>query len=829
MDDKTVIQTPQSPGDAKTGADNKISPPDTEHVSIRPRTIPGTAKPSKSRTQKPGSSAFVIGLAAAALLLVGVSTAILTVYMFEPALDTAVSTPQDSDSSQTATAPVETTHSAETPEDLLEASGAEMAFSDAELDAQFAEVSDADSALAEAADIALIKSAADIGVIELSGDPVVVRQVQTRTRQLVALETGDAQQAASTLGATGRVMRLTDMLDSVGAGFDVGFAGSQDNIAQLQNTAFTPETLLDPDTADEGTTVLEISPPAKPKRQEYAKTITSKSTVAAELTGFGLDPALAKSADAAFKSIYGLGDLHDKDSIAVVGAILEGGQGLVPVQVSAYRDGKWAGTIALGENDAYERGEDPWFERDIFSAQLLPEDVPGGKPQRLLDAIYAVALRNGLSPAVAGETIMMMSRAHDIEQQAQKGDSIVILYTATARDPKTGFGRVIYVRVTRSDGNLECFVFQPAGGSPFQCVSPEGAASVAEAGIIMPVNGTVVAKFGPSDETAGQQGGMNFGVDLAAPKGTPVVAAAAGEVTSAGQETGLGNVIRLSHDDGSETAYAYLQRISGEVKTGAKVSAGQTIGFVGNPPNSREARLHFELKRNGEPVDPMAEVQASTGQGGAVDVFVKRIIHIESGNNCKAKNPLSTATGLGQFINSTWMTTIAVHRPDLLKLGRSQVLALRTNCELARAMTTAFTRDNASVIRSRGHPVTPGHLYLAHFLGVGGALKVLGSPPGQQISAIFGEAHVRANPFERGKSIGFLREWAARKMGAKTPNQPYKSRSPPEKVPASEMAAQGKGPSDPQSGSEKPGKSLVQQVADPKFAEMKRNVEILLR
>ena len=114
------------------------------------------------------------------------------------------------------------------------------------------------------------------------------------------------------------------------------------------------------------------------------------------------------------------------------------------------------------------------------------------------------------------------------------------------------------------------------------------------------------------------------------------------------------------------------------------------------------------------------------------------------------------------------MTTVRIHRPDLIA-GRSrrQVLDMRLDCNLSRAMTTAFTRDNAAVLRRSGAPVTPGNLYLAHFLGVGGAVRTLVGSSSRSIADVFGAAHVRANPFESGKSVGYLVSWAAKKMGSK--------------------------------------------------------------
>ena len=221
------------------------------------------------------------------------------------------------------------------------------------------------------------------------------------------------------------------------------------------------------------------------------------------------------------------------------------------------------------------------------------------------------------------------------------------------------------------------------------------------------------------------------------------------------------------------------------------------------------------------PVDPVGQIQSSVGTGGAVDQFVRRIINIESANRCDAHNPLSTAVGLGQFIESTWMITIRLHRPDLLAgKSRGEVLALRTDCELSRAMTMAFTRDNAAVIRQSGFSVTPGNLYLAHFLGVGGAIKVLASQMDRQIVDVFGAAHVRANPFEQGKSIGYLVSWAAKKMTGAAPSQA------PQQGSAVASTSSGGAPT----GSAPAGDGQMEKLpVDPAFANLKAAVLAFLQ
>jgi hypothetical protein len=84
-------------------------------------------------------------------------------------------------------------------------------------------------------------------------------------------------------------------------------------------------------------------------------------------------------------------------------------------------------------------------------------------------------------------------------------------------------------------------------------------------------------------------------------------------------------------------------------------------------------------------------------------------------------------------------------------------------------MTTALARENAASIRSRGFAVTPGNLYLAHFLGPGGAVTALGAAPTASVGQVLGSGVVQANPFLAGWSTADLIAWAAKKMNQKVP------------------------------------------------------------
>jgi len=101
-------------------------------------------------------------------------------------------------------------------------------------------------------------------------------------------------------------------------------------------------------------------------------------------------------------------------------------------------------------------------------------------------------------------------------------------------------------------------------------------------------------------------GRRHDGIDLRAPEGTPVTAAATGVVVEAGARGRYGNLVRIAHGGGVETVYAHLQRFAAGVAAGRTVRQGETIGAVGRTGNATGAHLHFELRLGGRAVDPLA-------------------------------------------------------------------------------------------------------------------------------------------------------------------------------------------------------------------------------
>ena len=110
-----------------------------------------------------------------------------------------------------------------------------------------------------------------------------------------------------------------------------------------------------------------------------------------------------------------------------------------------------------------------------------------------------------------------------------------------------------------------------------------------------------------TDPMGGLGDDFHIGNDLAAAQGTPVLAAADGVVRMAGSHKSYGNYLRILHADGDETLYAHMQYLF--VKAGECVTAGQSLGTVGETGNATGPHLHFEILHRGLRYDPAEALQ----------------------------------------------------------------------------------------------------------------------------------------------------------------------------------------------------------------------------
>ncbi len=275
-----------------------------------------------------------------------------------------------------------------------------------------------------------------------------------------------------------------------------------------------------------------------------------------------------------------------------------------PLRVSIYLDGAHQATVARSDEGVFVRADEPPpLPAGIEDA--LPV-VTASQSRTLYEAIYLTALENEVPASLINQLVRIF--AFDLDMQSRIGprDSIEIFHrlpdgdTAEAADEGIIFAAVTLAGVTKryyrfqnpADGTVDYYDADGRSANIFLLRKPMSTGEY-RSGFGMrrhPILGTYT---------------MHTGIDWAAPSGTPIVAAGDGVVVSAGWVSGYGNYTRIRHANGYETAYAHQRRFAPTTEVGATVTQGQVIGYVGSTGLSTGPHLHYEVRINGQLVDPL--------------------------------------------------------------------------------------------------------------------------------------------------------------------------------------------------------------------------------
>lgn len=169
------------------------------------------------------------------------------------------------------------------------------------------------------------------------------------------------------------------------------------------------------------------------------------------------------------------------------------------------------------------------------------------------------------------------------------------------------YNNMKYATVTKFERNLENEEKQKAEAKAAEELAEKEAAKVASAGKVngvvfttAPVSGRISSRYGANESIRNH---THKGLDIAAPNGTPIVAAADGVVKYAQYNSGgYGNLVIIDHGNGVETYYGHCSKLY--VSVGQTVSAGDKIAAVGTTGNSTGNHLHFEIRKDGNQVNP---------------------------------------------------------------------------------------------------------------------------------------------------------------------------------------------------------------------------------
>ncbi|WP_299328932.1 M23 family metallopeptidase [Parasphingopyxis sp.] len=231
---------------------------------------------------------------------------------------------------------------------------------------------------------------------------------------------------------------------------------------------------------------------------------------------------------------------------------------------------------------------------------IAVDDTPLRIRGRVGASLYRSARAAGAPPAAIQEYLRAIGTRLSVNRDVG-ADAVfdIIVEHRRAETGETEIGRLIYAGLERGERETQLLRWSVDGEDQWFEASGVGQRT---GQMLMPVNGRLSSGFGMRRHPILGYRRMHTGIDIAAPTGTPIRAAASGTVNYSGRRGGYGNYVRINHGSGIQTAYGHMSRIL--ARNGTRVSQGQIIGYVGSTGMSTGPHLHYELIRNGRKVDP---------------------------------------------------------------------------------------------------------------------------------------------------------------------------------------------------------------------------------
>lgn len=259
------------------------------------------------------------------------------------------------------------------------------------------------------------------------------------------------------------------------------------------------------------------------------------------------------------------------------------------------------------------------IEKTSKGFQSRVESVPLSRSSRLASGIihsslFAATDEARIPDSIAMQVADIFSGDIDFHRALRKGDRFSVVYETLEGDGEPlRVGRVLNAEFVNAGKSFQAMWFHDplsaasAGKGGYYSLAGE---SLRRAFLGSPMEfSRVTSGFKMRFHPILQTWRAHLGVDYAAPTGTPVRTVGDGVVELAGSQNGFGNVVIVQHGGNNKTVYAHLSRI--HVKTGQRISQGQTVGAVGQTGWATGPHLHFEFRVNGAHRDPLAMARTS--------------------------------------------------------------------------------------------------------------------------------------------------------------------------------------------------------------------------
>ena len=375
---------------------------------------------------------------------------------------------------------------------------------------------------------------------------------------------------------------------------DLGVGSLGDNVITgvAENVTVMPKTTL-PSEAGLG-------------RTERILTVREASQLSDVLAKNGFTDSMIGAIQSTLRNVFPSTRLPPMTRLRILFGPSRNSQSLVPYRMSIYLHDNGAdtdvhrATVALTDSGQYVLGLAP---PDIEFPEGDTEEINVANLPTIYRSIWETGRKHDLDDATIERIIGMYAYDIDMTKRITPGDSIEILETAP---DATGHKDLLYVSLTLGTTTRQLYRFTTEDGVA-DFYDPDG-----ETGkrflTRRPLQGggTLRSRFGYRVHPIFHTRKLHTGVDLAAPSGTPIYAAGDGVITWAKWQSGYGNKIEMEHVNGYETGYGHMSRYAEGIKPGVRVHQGQIIGYVGSTGNSTGPHLHFEIKINGNLVDPLS-------------------------------------------------------------------------------------------------------------------------------------------------------------------------------------------------------------------------------
>ena len=225
---------------------------------------------------------------------------------------------------------------------------------------------------------------------------------------------------------------------------------------------------------------------------------------------------------------------------------------------------------------------------------------------RILSSLYGATDSAGIPDRIADQMADTFSTQIDFREDLRRGDTFSVIYTVNYRNGEpVGVGQLLAAEFVNAGKPYRAVLFRDTDGSQ-AFYTPEGE-SLDEGFLRSPLEFSRVTSSFSNSRRHPVYGfhRAHTGVDFGAPTGTRVKATSDGVVGFAGHQGGYGNLIILRHANGYETYYAHLSAFAEGIRPGRSVSQRQIIGFVGATGTATGPHLHYEVRINGRPYNPM--------------------------------------------------------------------------------------------------------------------------------------------------------------------------------------------------------------------------------